>query len=79
MKDNQNKINGRCVNVRENENINQALKRFKKKVEDSGVLEVLRQKEQYETPSMERKRARAAAKARWQKKVRESLLPPKYF
>ena len=36
---------GRTVVLKENENINQALRRFKKKVEDSGVLEELRQKE----------------------------------
>ena len=33
---------GRVVVLKENENINQALRRFKKKVEDSGVLEELR-------------------------------------
>ncbi len=38
---------GRVVTLKENENINQALRRFKKKVEDSGVLDELRDREHY--------------------------------
>jgi len=46
-----NKLLGTGVVVKENENINQALRRLKKKVEDSGVLDTLRQKEFYEKPT----------------------------
>ena len=70
---------GTTVVVKENENINQALRRFKKKVEDSGVLDTLRKKEYYEKPTTERKRKKGAAKARWKKKLREQQLPPKLF
>lgn len=70
---------GRTVVLRENENINQALRRFKKKVEDSGVLEELRQKEFYEKPTTKRKRQKGAAVARWKKKLRENELPKKMF
>ena len=38
------------VSVKENDNINQALRKFKKKVEESGKLEDLRAKEYYEKP-----------------------------
>ena len=65
--------------VKETENINQALRRFKKKVEESGVLDTLRKKEFYEKPTTERKRKRGAAKARWRKKLRDQELPPKLF
>ena len=65
--------------VKETENINQALRRFKKKVEESGVLDALRKKEFYEKPTTERKRKRGAAKARWRKKLRDQELPPKLF
>jgi small subunit ribosomal protein S21 len=72
-------IKGNRVTVKENENINQALRRFKKKIEMSGVLEDLRAKEFYEKPTTERKRKKGAAKARWRKKLREQQLPPKLF
>jgi small subunit ribosomal protein S21 len=74
-----NKLLGTGVVVKENENINQALRRLKKKVEESGVLDTLRQKEFYEKPTTERKRKKGAAKARWRKKLRENELPKKQF
>ena len=74
-----NLISGRTVVLKEHENINQALRRFKKKVEDAGTLEDLRRKEFYEKPTSKRKRAKSAAKARWQKKLREQQLPKKLF
>ena len=70
---------GSSVYVRDNENINQALRRFKKKIEAAGTLEDIRQKEFYEKPTTERKRKKGAAKARWKKKLREQQLPPKLF
>jgi small subunit ribosomal protein S21 len=72
-------VKGNRVTVKEHENINQALRRFKKKIETSGVLEDLRKKEFYEKPTTERKRKKGAAKARWKKKLREQQLPPKLF
>lgn len=70
---------GNKVFVKENENINQALKRFKKKIDDSGLLEELRKREFYEKPTTERKRKAGAARARWQKRLRENALPKKMF
>ena len=57
------------VTVKDNENITQALRRFKRKVEDSGKLDVLRKKEFYEKPTTKRKREAGAAKARYRKKL----------
>lgn len=74
-----NKILGTGVVVKENENINQALRRLKKKVDDSGTLDILRAKEFYEKPTTKRKRKAGAAKARWRKKLRENELPKKMF
>lgn len=73
------KLFGRAVSVKENENVNQALRRFKKKVEESGVLDDLREREHYVKPTTRRKKAASAAKARWQKKLRENELPKKLF
>jgi small subunit ribosomal protein S21 len=74
-----NSLKGNSVTVKENENINQALRRFKKKVEESGLLDTLRKKEFYEKPTTERKRKAGAAKARWRKKLRDQQLPPKLY
>jgi small subunit ribosomal protein S21 len=70
---------GNSVVVKENENINQALRRFKKKIEESGLLDDLRKKEFYEKPTTERKRKKGAAKARWAKKLRDAQLPKKMY
>ena len=73
------RLTGNTVYVKDNENINQALRRFKKKIDDSGLLEELRAREFYEKPTTERKRKAGAAKARWNKKLREGALPKKMF
>jgi small subunit ribosomal protein S21 len=75
----QNKRAGTGVTVRDNENINQALRRFKRKIEDAGTLDTLRSKEFYEKPTTERKRKKGAAKARWRKKLQKESLPPKLY
>ena len=74
-----NKLKGSTVFVKDNENINQALKRFKRKIEESKVLETLRQKESYEKPTSVRKRKASAAKARWKKKLRDQQLPKRMY
>jgi small subunit ribosomal protein S21 len=79
MKDFSNKLTGNSVFVKEHENINQALKRFKKKIDDSGLLEELRNRECYIKPCIRRKKAAGAAKARWQKKLKENQLPKKMY
>jgi len=59
--------------------INIALRKFKQKVDDSGILETLRAKMFYEKPTTERKRKKGAAKARWNKKLRDQQLPKKMY
>ena len=39
-----NTLKGNSVTVKENENINQALRRFKKKVEESGMLDTTQER-----------------------------------
>lgn len=70
---------GNTVYLRDNENINQALRKFKKKIEAAGTLEDLRKKEYYEKPTSVRKRAKASAKARWRKKLESTKLPKKLY
>jgi len=73
------KNKGTGVTVKDGENINQSLRRFKRKVEDAGILDDLRSKEFYEKPTTARKRKKGAAKARWNKKLRDQQLPPKLY
>ena len=73
------KSKGTGITVKENENINQALRRFKRKVEDAGILDDLRAKEFYEKPTTARKRAKGAEKARWRKKLKKESLPQKLY
>ena len=54
-------IRGLSVEVR-NGDVNYALRKFKKKIQESGILQELRQREFYEKPSETRKKAKAAAK-----------------
>ncbi len=75
---NKNKLKGNVVIVGDMP-INAALKKFKQKVDDSGILEDLRKKMFYEKPTTVRKRKQGAAKARWQKKLREQQLPKKMY
>lgn len=70
---------GTTVYLRENDDIGRALRKFKNKVEDAGTLKTLQQKEFYEKPTTERKRKKAAAKARYRKQLERDQLPPKQF
>lgn len=74
-----NKSKGTGVVVKEGENINVSLRKFKRKVEEAGTLDTLRAKEFYEKPTTERKRKKGAAKARWAKKLRDGQLPKKMY
>lgn len=43
------------INIKENESIDKALKRFKKKFEKTGVLRELRSRTSFEKPSVKRR------------------------
>lgn len=73
-----NKLRGRSVLVQDN-NVERALRKFKKKVQNSGILDDLRAKEFYEKPTTTKKRKASAAKNRWQKKLDSSALPKKLY
>jgi small subunit ribosomal protein S21 len=76
---NQNKLGkGLVVEVRDG-NVNVALRKFKKKVDDSGRLIEVIENQFYEKPTTERKRKKGAARARWLKKLREQELPKKLY
>lgn len=61
---------GLTVEVRNND-INWALRKFKKKVQEDGILQEYKEREFYTKPSEKRKRAKAAGRARWLKKLQK--------
>jgi len=74
----ENSLKGSTVYVK-NENVEQAMRKFKKKIQDSGLLLDMRAREHYEKPTWERKRKAAAAKNRWKKKLQSQQLPKKLY
>jgi small subunit ribosomal protein S21 len=58
------------VRVKENESFENALKRFKKQCEKSGILSEIRKREHYEKPSVKRKRKALAARKKALKRLR---------
>lgn len=79
MQRNQNNKPVKGLRVEVGENFNAALRKFKKKVDESGILMDVLKRQQYEKPTAVRKRKKGAAKARWQKQLRSQQLPPKLY
>ena len=52
------------VDVRENEPLERALRRFKRKLEREGVLRQLKERRHYEKPSERKKRKRKESKGK---------------
>ncbi|MCI8728788.1 MAG: 30S ribosomal protein S21 [Clostridia bacterium] len=55
------------VRVGENESLDSAIRRFKRKCQRDGIIGDLRRKEHYEKPSVKRKKKAEAAKKRMYK------------
>lgn len=72
------KLHGRSVLVTDG-NVDRALRKFKKKIAASGLLNDLRDREHYVKPTTARKLKASAAKQRWRKKLREQELPRKMY
>lgn len=71
-------IKGNTVEVR-GENFEKAMRKFKKRVQESGLLNDLRSREFYEKPTTKRKRLKNLAKRRWMKKLEMEKLPTKNY
>ena len=59
------------VRVGENETFESALRRFNKKIQQSGILAEARRREHYEKPSVKRKKKAIAARKRRIKQLRK--------
>lgn len=63
-------VSGLSVDVYNND-VNKALRKLKKKLQDDGLFQTLRDREFYTKPSEKRAKAKAAGRARWLKQVRK--------
>ena len=59
------------VHVREDESFENALRRFKRKCEKSGVLTELKKRQHFEKPSVKRKRKQMQARKKMLRKLAE--------
>ena len=59
--------------------VEQALRKFKKKIQEDGLLDELRARETYEKPTTERKRKKGSARARLRKRIRDQQRPKKLY
>ncbi len=59
------------VIAKKGEHFEKLMRRFKRVVEKADVINDLRKKEYYEKPTVARKRAKAAAVKRWERKQSE--------
>lgn len=71
-------MTGKKVIVHDNQ-VEKALRKFKKKVADSGLLQEVRDRQEFVKPTIKRKLAKSQAKRRWKKKLEEQVLPKKLF
>lgn len=62
---------GLYVEVRNND-VNRALRKLKKILNNEGIQKDMRKHDFYEKPSMKRKKEKAAARKRWLKKVEKN-------
>jgi small subunit ribosomal protein S21 len=72
------KLKGKKVIVQDN-NIEKALRKFKKQVNESGILQEVQKRTAYTKPSVARKIAKNQKKLRWKKFLKSQELPKKYF
>jgi small subunit ribosomal protein S21 len=72
------KLRGRSVLVQDG-NVDRALRKFKKKIMESGILNDVRDREFYTKPTTARKLKASAARNRWRKKLAGQELPKKLY
>lgn len=72
------RFTGRSVIIHDG-NVEKGLRKFKKKIQNSNLLQDLRSRETYVKPTTRRKTARNMAKKRWQRYIKDQQLPPRMY
>lgn len=74
------KSRGLTVIVKD-DNVEKAIRKFKKKIQESGILDEVRERMEYVKPNIQRTQAANKARRRWLKKVEQDeqagLRPPR--
>lgn len=65
--------------INHKDNFEGMMRKFKKKIVESGKLQDLKEREFYTKPCEERKLARGRARSRWMKHLRSQQLPKKLY
>lgn len=60
-------------------NVDKALRKFKKKIAEQGLLQEIRDRQEFVKPTIKKKIAKSQAKRRWKKHLRDQQLPPKLY
>jgi small subunit ribosomal protein S21 len=60
-------------------NVEKALRKLKKKLTESGLLQEVRDRQEFVKPTIKKKIAKSQAKRRWKKHLRDQQLPPKLY
>lgn len=71
-------IKGRKVIITDG-NVEKGLRKFKKMITEYGLLQEVRDRQEYVKPTIRRKLARNQAERRWKKYIKEQTLPKKMF
>lgn len=72
------KLYGKKVIVQDGQ-VDKALRKFKKKISEDGLLQELQERQFYTKPTSKKKIAKQQAKRRWKKYLRDQQLPKKLF
>ena len=72
------KFTGRTVIVQDGQ-VEKAMRKFKKKIQNSGLLQELRDRETYTKPTTRRKIKAGQARSRWRRYVKNQELPPRQY
>lgn len=72
-------FNGRSVIVGSDGSVEKALRKFKKKIQNSGLLLELRDRETYTKPTTQKKNKKSQAQRRWKKYLNSQQLPPRLY
>jgi small subunit ribosomal protein S21 len=70
---------GRKVIVGPDGNVERALRKFKKKITELGLIQEVRDRQEFVKPTTKRKIDKSKAKSRWKKYLRDQQLPPKQY
>jgi len=72
-------MRGRKIIVGPDGNVERALRKFKKKIMETGILQEVRDRQEFTKPTTAKKIAKNKAKNRWKKYLKDQQLPPKMY